>query len=423
MLNKIRINTSGYVGAATFAILAIVLASYIQALHLDKNTALITLIIIAFLFMLTWELLSRSNHQEGYLFGEPITRLAASNIHLIRSTFWRYTALISPWLMMNFLIQHHYFFQTIDFQFSRQLFSYITWVIIVGGIPYIHITLRYRGHRKFEFNDYAMLLLLLARIAHYAFQRKPYQHILHNRRSRKIILIWLITLFFLPLMLRFYNIEFSALQTYLAVFSNTHFSNATFYQKYDAIYHILFHLIFVIDVGIAIIAYTISSRWLDNRVKSVDSTMSGWVVALICYPPLNSAFTNQFIGYTNFPTHPIFHSEVIQMILWAIILFLFSIYVWATTALGFKFSNLCNRGIISSGPYRYFRHPAYTCKNLAWWFDSTHVLSNPAASAALFAWNIIYILRGVTEEKHLKQDSAYKQYCSKVTGKFLPRRT
>lgn len=414
-------STSGYVGAAVIIILSTFFILYLPSLNQNKPLILAALLISTFLIMLTWELLSNSEKIQNHLFGEPIKRLSTSSLYLLRSSLSRYLALLTPWLLMNFLIQQHYYFQTPEFQFSRILFSYITWIIVIGGIPYVYLTLRYRGSQKFEYNDYAILTLLLLRALYYACVKKNFRHILHNRRSRKISLIWLVTLFFLPLMLRFYNIEFSALQIHLIALPNILSKSSSLYQSYAAVYYAFFHMLFVVDVGIAIIAYTVSSRWLNNRVKSVDSTMSGWFVAIICYPPLNSAFTDQFIGYGHFPTQPIFHSEIIQMIIWSIILILFTIYVWATTALGFKFSNLCNRGIVSSGPYRYFRHPAYTCKNLAWWFENSYVLSNPAASLALLAGNIVYILRALTEERHLKQDPAYQKYCSQVTGKFLPQ--
>lgn len=43
-----------------------------------------------------------------------------------------------------------------------------------------------------------------------------------------------------------------------------------------------------------------------------------------------------------------------------------AIYAWASWALGLKASNLTNRGIVTTGPYKYIRHPAYICKNTAW---------------------------------------------------------
>jgi len=408
---------SGYVAAISIGISAVGLAFYAQ--EIKQHIMLIAILIATFTLMLAWELMARSTNTKGHLFGDSIYTLSASHVYLLRSTLFRYIALLSPWLVMNFLMQNHYHFQTSAFTFAGMLFSWLTWLIAIVGIPYIYLTLRLRGHRKYEYNDYAILLLLWVKAGYYFCQRKPYRHISSNRRSHKIILVWLVILFFLPLMMQFYNIEFTAMVSHLSALLAPTFSQNSFYQSYSTVYQFLFHLIFVIDTGIAIIAYSVSSRWLGNRVRSVDRTMGGWFVALLCYPPMNSAFTSQFIGYNYFSTHAIFDSELIQMVLWTIILALFTIYVWSTAALGFKFSNLCNRGIISSGPYQYFRHPAYTCKNVAWWCDNTYVLSSIAASLSLLAWNIIYILRGLTEERHLKQDSAYREYCRRVKGKFF----
>ena len=36
----------------------------------------------------------------------------------------------------------------------------------------------------------------------------------------------------------------------------------------------------------------------------------------------------------------------------------------------FRFSNLTHRGIITSGPYRFTKHPSYVSKNIAWSFVS-----------------------------------------------------
>ena len=47
------------------------------------------------------------------------------------------------------------------------------------------------------------------------------------------------------------------------------------------------------------------------------------------------------------------------------------IYVWASLALGWRASNLTNRGIVTTGPYRWLRHPAYAAKNVSWWIGAT----------------------------------------------------
>ena len=64
---------------------------------------------------------------------------------------------------------------------------------------------------------------------------------------------------------------------------------------------------------------------------------------------------------------PQFENSFAQIFFPTLILILMAIYSWASLSLGFKASNLTNRGIVSHGPYKYIRHPAYICKNLAWW--------------------------------------------------------
>jgi protein-S-isoprenylcysteine O-methyltransferase Ste14 len=240
-----------------------------------------------------------------------------------------------------------------------------------------------------------------------------------SRRVKKILLTYIVIVFFLSLMIKFLALEFDGFEKALNTILSFN-SNSSFFDKYSAYYLMLYHLLFVVDVSLGIIGYTVASRWLDNRTKSVDMTMGGWIVALMCYPPINSGFTLKFIDYNMPSTHPVITSEIGKMIVMALILLLFTIYVWATIAFSFKFSNLTNRGIVTTGPYSIVRHPAYISKNLAWWLDNSFVLSNFSAAAALFAWNVIYILRALTEERHLLKDPKYQAYCHKVKYRFIP---
>jgi protein-S-isoprenylcysteine O-methyltransferase Ste14 len=109
-----------------------------------------------------------------------------------------------------------------------------------------------------------------------------------------------------------------------------------------------------------------------------------------------------------------------------------AIYSWASIALGFKASNLTNRGIVMHGPYKFVRHPAYAAKNLAWWLGALptmlmlYVSSNWRGMAycfvALLGWSAIYVLRAITEERHLLMtDNGYKQYSQAVQWRFVPR--
>jgi len=417
---------SGHMAAIVLCITNLLFASWLLQHTLETvqyHRALVAILLFGFISMLIFEFMQRSTPFSHMIFVQTRVSISLNRSHFQRSVFWRYLALLLPWVLMNVIIQQHYYFQTSAFSFTRFAFEWIGWTVLLLGIPYIALTLFLRGHTKYEYNDYAILTLLYCRALLFRLMGKPPRHyapIFGNRRSKKLFLSWLVTLFFLTLMFRFIDIEFNALKSALQTLTQPQFSSLRFFQQYHAVYLLLYHLIFVIDVSIAIIAYTVANRWLDNRVRSVDATLKGWVFALICYPPINSGFTGQFFGYDKFQTHTLVTTEWILMVLMALILVCFSIYVWATMTLGFKFSNLCHRGIVNGGPYQYLRHPAYTTKNIAWWLDNTYILSNGWAILAMIIANLIYITRGLTEEKHLRHDPIYRQYCRQVKGQFWP---
>jgi protein-S-isoprenylcysteine O-methyltransferase Ste14 len=76
------------------------------------------------------------------------------------------------------------------------------------------------------------------------------------------------------------------------------------------------------------------------------------------------------------------------------------------------------------------RHPAYTCKNIAWWIGSAPLVSAAFAHstgaglqalASVAGWTLLYVLRAMTEEEHLRSiDGDYAAYCAKVRYRFVP---
>jgi hypothetical protein len=85
---------------------------------------------------------------------------------------------------------------------------------------------------------------------------------------------------------------------------------------------------------------------------------------------------------------------------------------------GIRFSNLTYRGVLTHGPYRFTRHPAYLSKNLFWWasvlpflVSSGSVVDAVRNSLFLLAVNAIYYWRARTEEAHLlAEDPKYRDY-------------
>jgi protein-S-isoprenylcysteine O-methyltransferase Ste14 len=92
------------------------------------------------------------------------------------------------------------------------------------------------------------------------------------------------------------------------------------------------------------------------------------------------------------------------------------IYALCTVSFGLRFSNLTHRGIITSGPYRFTKHPAYWSKNLSWWLVSVPFVSEFGWKMALRNCcilglvNLIYYARARTEERHLSRDPTYVAY-------------
>jgi len=415
-MNKYQ-SYAGYFGALTIILLSFGLI-YLEKFAIigsitDKFIFLI--VAITFIVMAIAELFlqkryrQKNNHQIKYL------ALSRSSFYILKSSFFRFLALFLPFLFFYLLVQKHTFFSIS----TREFFDYLFYIFVFVGFPYIFFTLKYKGDKSYEFGDYAILTIIGVKSFFYLLFYKSYKDkFYNNRRVKKVWLVYLVNLIFLSLMTQFITNELYGLRDEFNIFISYQSNTIDWYSRYKTFYLILFHLLFTIDVSIALIGYSFASRWLNNRTKSVDTTLSGWMVALMCYPPLNSV-TSQFIPYYGLDTYQLITNEYLLAIVLTLLIFLYTVYVWATIALGFKFSNLTNRGIVNIGPYKYVRHPAYISKNFAWWIDNTFVLTNIWASIALGLWNLVYIARALTEERHLKKDKEYQEYCKKVKYRFI----
>ena len=421
-----------YSHAGYFGALAIVVSAFslfflqqFSLLSTVTNTVLFAVIGLTLAVMLLAEYFLQKRYRKAKELVFKREALCAQNRCLLKSTFWRFLALFLPFLFFYALVQNHYYFiRTPAFEPTRAFFDLLLVVFAVLGMPYIFLTLKYNGARRYEIGDYAILTMvgfksfmksLFARFR----GKKVVSKYWRNRRVIKVLRLYLVNFFFLTLMVRFFSQEFHGFLEQMHHLFSPQFAAQSWYPQYKTLFLVIFHLLFTIDVGLAIIGYSVASRWLYNRTKSVDATLSGWMAALICYPPFNT-ITTQFFGYHGLPTYNLVTDERALAVILTLLIFLYGIYVWATAALGFRFSNLTNRGIVERGPYAIVRHPAYAAKNLAWWVDNTFVLTNIWATLAMAAWNIIYILRALTEERHLLQDKSYVAYVKKVKYRFIP---
>ena len=224
------------------------------------------------------------------------------------------------------------------------------------------------------------------------------------------VLGWLIKGFFLPLM---FGYMCNDLARFLA-YDFTKLSAFTFRYWFD----FLQDLFFFIDVGLASMGYLISLRITDTHLRSAEPTLLGWMTALICYEPFWLLIGRKYFAYeTDFKWGAVLWNSPVLYVIWgSMILVLTAIYAWATVIFGARFSNLTHRGIITNGPYRWTKHPAFVAKNLSWWMISIPFVPASTLGEALrhclllLAFNGVYVLRARTEERHLSRDPDYVAY-------------
>ncbi|AWW74243.1 protein-S-isoprenylcysteine methyltransferase [Erythrobacter sp. KY5] len=187
---------------------------------------------------------------------------------------------------------------------------------------------------------------------------------------------------------------------------------------------LLITLLFVVDVQIGTVGYLFTLRPLDAHIRSGNPFVAGWLAALLCYPPFvwgiigNSGQILSYEGATAGWGHWMAGQPALLWVWAAWLIFLTAIYAWATVVFGIRFSNLTYRGVLTNGPYRFTRHPAYLSKNLFWWCSVLPFLvTNGSAVDAirntffLLVVNAIYYWRARTEEAHLlAEDEKYRQY-------------
>ncbi len=251
------------------------------------------------------------------------------------------------------------------------------------------------------------------KIIHWIFTDKLKKDLQILKEEKVSLLFFLVKLYFTPVMLNFLINNTSSLKNSILNFSIASVSSSTYF-------FLILYAILVLDTLIFTFGYLFESSAFKNVVKSVEPTFLGWIVAIGCYPPINSLTGNIFGWYTS--DFGDFGSSNINFIMGIISLLLFGIYVWASLALGFKASNLTNRGIVAKGPYKYVRHPAYASKNLSWWIMGIPFIYNFGliAIVSLSLWTFVYFLRSITEERHLAQDPDYVEYMKKVKYMFFP---
>lgn len=290
------------------------------------------------------------------------------------------------------------------------------------GLLYFFLTLKCKASRVEDFYDPAVRLLLIAKTlalaALTARWRRRARSVLRNKTNIKTLLNLVVRGYFIPVMV---------VQVYTGLRDGVALADTALAgTSLLATLGWMTALLWLADSLSASTGYALESRWMENRSRSVDLTVSGWVICLSCYPPLNQVTGTLFaFGPTVVSSDPaalIIPSLGLLYFLKVLEVIVLSALVYSDLSLGPSGVNITLKKVQARGPYAIVRHPATVCKLTFWWVQSLFYVGfwTPEMVFGHLMWNVIYILRALSEERHLKQFPEYREYMQKVRYRFIP---
>ena len=275
------------------------------------------------------------------------------------------------------------------------------WFCVLVALPFLY---RFDADKSLRDDKYSAFIYSLITWVRAPFSREP---VYWTFRSRLGMLTIAVKVFFMPMLVSW-------------VISNLvhlHYVLNHWQWGFYNVNAFLVSLLILVDTGIFAFGYIVESKYLKNEIRSVEPTVVGWLVCLWCYPPFNHFSFNAF-NYEFFDPSRSF-PEWVNILILCVITGLWTIFVWASVALGPRGSNLTNRGIVDHGPYRFVRHPAYMSKVSVWFLQC--IFMSEFSPGTFAAYATMYALRAWTEERHLSADPDYVAYKQKVRWKLIPK--
>lgn len=173
---------------------------------------------------------------------------------------------------------------------------------------------------------------------------------------------------------------------------------------------------YTVDLAFGVGGYIFASNALAPTIRSTQPRLLGWIVCLACYGPIIRHWPDFEAVVTSEVSWPTLLSAAPPALAGGVaLLLLLALYAAATVCFGLRFSNLSNRGIITTGPYRLMKHPAYFAHVANAWIicfllPGTGLELGLAQWLVPIAFTIVYRLRATTEEQHLSEDPDYRAY-------------
>ena len=341
---------------------------------------------------------------------------------LLRKSLARYLI----WLALLYLGYKIYevtpYYNSPFFKPNLEFFKQLLLIYSIAGLPYFFITLKYKSSRIEDFYDPAIRIIhILKQISLRTLRGDRVGSIflvLKKRYNRKVLLNLVMRTYFIPVMVS----QISSNMSYSLQLTHSYNFNSSLLT----LLMLLTSLIWLTDATNASLAYCMESRWIENRTRSIDMTISGWMVCLFCYPPLNG-ITSYFFPFapnvvSNDPGALIYTNMTFFYTAKIIQVSLLALHVYIDLSLGPSVANITFKKLQTKGVYGIVRHPGTVTKLFFWLITSSFYSRFWSTRMILgqLSWSIIYILRALTEERHLKHHHEYNEYKKKVKYRFIP---
>ena len=308
---------------------------------------------------------------------------------------------------------HHPFYIAFAAHTRQMLGTYLR-LYAIGGLPYFFCVERYRYSRFEVINDTYLRVVSFLR-ALFRFEGKKLKYRLFTRGYKSLILSWILRMHYIPVMVE---------QVYYGVVRITGIASSPDYQYgVEGTAAIFVLILFCVDSTNASIGYFWESSVTGTRFRETDPYPFHWMVVLVCYYPFIKFAGNFFPFPHGVDGSPLVSSDpVFRLAVNVCTIAALGGMVYATTSLGFSFSNLCYKKIQTRGMYRFVRHPATVFNLLFFFFAIFRYRSSLcfATTSLYIIWCAIYVTRAICEERFLRRFSEYRTYMDKVRYRFIP---
>jgi protein-S-isoprenylcysteine O-methyltransferase Ste14 len=344
-------------------------------------------------------------------------------IKLIKKAIARYIVWLAVIYSGQVILKSIPFYNTDDFEYLHIFYDQFIYLYLVLGIPYFLITLVMKSSRIEDFYDPAIRLIHISKQLSLRILRgesiQSIFFVLRKKYNRKVLLTFLMRGYFIPVMVPqiYYNLSY-AIELVNYNFDNHQFLSFLFFVA---------SVFWLMDTINASLAYTLESRWIENRTRSIDLTVAGWLVCLSCYTPLNQLTGSLFpwapsVESEN-PSDLVFGNLTVLYVIKVIELLVLMTHIYADVSLGPSVANISLKKLQTRGLYGIIRHPGTTLKLLFFLIQSVFYRRfwQIKYIFGYLMWGTIYILRALTEERHLSHFAEYRDYKKKVKYRFLPK--